>query len=374
MHNKDGIANTTIVLNGTSVPLQGFRYNKQIIETINFLFTNIFPAYLGIGAFLNFLIAIYFIKINFKKLTKTTPYHFMIINLAMTDFSTCAGLSILIHYWVQSTWKLGEIGCFFMADFFKKVCMLSSCWYLVLISYARYRSIVKPLERRLSKRKIVCACVIIWVVSFGIFMKFFVNRKLIVYGGGIRCSLEHINMKINITYMLVGYCLDSFFPIGMMFYLYWKIKQKLDSDQRSNTFPDSSPIWKWNQTALRTIKALTVLYASAVIPGRVFHTIGLGLATHAQNSKNKYFYDYAIIFTNILSPFAFYSNNILNLFIYAKMIPDFRKFLLMIITFGLYGRRATFVENGKIEKFEFRARQSTKERDNHTKYVVNKLQ
>lgn len=72
------------------------------IETL--ILQKIHPLIIGtFGTIGNLLIITYFIKINLKKLKKMSAYHFIIIQLAVTDFLTCFWESLLSYYWSKQS-------------------------------------------------------------------------------------------------------------------------------------------------------------------------------------------------------------------------------------------------------------------------------
>ena len=172
MMNLTGISLGTIVeINNSTLKLQyGF-------------FVKIYPVMFGIGSFWNFLIIFYFVKINLKKtLKKMSSYHFLIINLAFADLCSSVGVSIVRPHDYKPSWFLGEFGCTFLRPFVYNICPIVSSWILVLISHARYKCIVNPLQASYSKKKYAVICLFIWLVPFLGNVYFFMNKKLVMSG------------------------------------------------------------------------------------------------------------------------------------------------------------------------------------------------
>ena len=128
--------------------------SHNVSHILAYVIRILLPVLLGIGSFWNILVIVYFIRINGKKLKKMSSYHFLVINLAIADLITTVASAIYYHYAVQTSWELGEFGCVFMMSFVGYVCPLASTWILVLISYARYRSIIDTLSNPNQQNKI----------------------------------------------------------------------------------------------------------------------------------------------------------------------------------------------------------------------------
>ena len=131
----------------------------------SFFYANIFSFFLGIGSFWNLLVIIYFMKINSKNLRKMSSYHFLVINLAFVDLCVTVGGSLLFPFSMKPSWELGAFNCALLITFFTKNLTVVSCWLLVIISFARFRSIVYPLRARINKKKYGLACLTIWITT-----------------------------------------------------------------------------------------------------------------------------------------------------------------------------------------------------------------
>ena len=92
---------------------------------------------------------------------------------------------------------------------------------------------------------------------------------------------------------------------------------------------------------MRTIRGLISLFTVTVILGRVYNFLIWVLIFYARNSKPLFvsMLNVFIPVSDTLIAITFFMNNILNIFIYAKMIPAFRRFLWTVLTFGMHGRR-----------------------------------
>ena len=115
----------------------------------------------------------------------------------------------------------------------------------------------------------------------------------------------------------------------------------METQENENAFTLNDQSRQRNRKALRTIKGLILLFTVTVIPVRVFSVLIWVFVPYATEAR-PLFFRAADIFDVLTMPILtlfFYLNNVLNIFVYAKMIPDFRRFLLTVFTFGIYGRR-----------------------------------
>ncbi|XP_066936073.1 urotensin-2 receptor-like [Clytia hemisphaerica] len=308
--------------------------NHEERNTI-FLSTKILPAVLCFGTIGNFLIIIYFIKINRKKLAKMSAYHFLIINLAIADFLTCLGMVFVTFYLGVPEWKLGKFGCSFMLGFSGSACPYASCWILVLLSYARYRSIVKPLIPRITKIKCSIICLIIWTLCLVGSLDSFLKRDITVKHGHKKCTSE-VGLTRRILFSSIRFTLDSAIPVMFLLYFYIRIKTTMSREDRSNSLAANDSTRQRNQNALKTIMSLVIIYVICVCPGRLLYlTREVLLATLDENSDVYKGIQNTSGWNSILRLILLYLNNVVNIFVYLKLIMGFRNFLF---TFGRWRR------------------------------------
>ena len=304
--------------------------------------TYVFPVIFGVASLWNILIIFYFVKINLRNLRKMSSYHFLIINLAVADLCVTLGVSILYPFNVKPLWELGTFGCVFLRHFLSTVCPMISCWLLVLISFARFRSIVYPLRARINKKKYGLACLSVWVIVSLLNLYIFMNREVKVLRSGVFSiclgSGEHAHAMIQ---YFVTYVLDSFLPFAIMLFLYYQMKKRMNTEENENAFALNEQSRQRNRRALRTIRGLILLFTVTVIPVRICYVLTWVSYFYATNNSLFPFRltsALVLIFTWLIL-FVYLMNNALNIFVYAKMIPPFRRFLLTTFTFGMYGKR-----------------------------------
>ena len=341
---------STINFNNTAIPPSStlVPYFPEETELLNLakkitneFFLYVYPPVFGIGSSWNMLIIIYFIKTNSKNLRKMSSHHFLIVCLSTSDLFVSIGMTIPMYYYSHSeSWKFGEFGCSIVFPFIKNACPMISTWILVLISFARYRSIVYPLHARISKRKYGLACLLILIFSCLSNIRMFLKTKLKETQDSSKCSFtgSKNDLLIQIT---LNYSLDSFIPLAIMLIFYYKMKKRMIAEEKANSFALNDQSRQRNRRALRIIKGLIFLFTVTVILVRLFIIYFSNLNKYIRNTNPlfKKIFNTFYLTKYPLVVMTFYFNNILNIFIYAKMIPGFRRFLLTVFTFGLYGRR-----------------------------------
>ena len=167
------------------------------------------------------------------------------------------------------------------------------------------------------------------------------NRKLVSHEVfGLECVFLS-QISVYSIQQFINWFSDSIIPFIIMLLLYRKMKKRMNADENENSFALNGQSRQRNRRALRTIRGLTWLFASTVIPVRIYTIFFSGLYPEIMNDEQLVF-QIIDVFAGLLNPWIeliYYMNNILNIFIYAKMIPGFRRFLLTVFTFGMCGRR-----------------------------------
>ena len=118
-----------------------------------------------------------------------------------------------------------RVGCVFLVIFIDFVCPMVSCWLLVLISFARYTSIVYPLRAKVNKKKYGLACALIWLVASIWNTHTFMSRTLQRVEGVEICVFD---FKNNVIQIFVSFIFNSFIPLTLMLFLYHKMKKRMN--------------------------------------------------------------------------------------------------------------------------------------------------
>ena len=187
------------------------------------------------------------------------------------------------------------------------------------------------MRARITIKKHGCVCVSIWIVSSLLNINYFMKMEIKEDQGVRRCLFSGTVEAFLIQYA-INYLIDSFLPFAIMLLLYYKMKKRFIAEENETSFSLSDQSRQRNRRALRTIRGLIMLFTVTVIPVRILDMLFWGLFTYGILAQ------YAFVFVRFMRLFC-YLNNILNIFIYAKMIPGFRRFFLTVFTFGMYRRR-----------------------------------
>ena len=290
----------------------------------------VFLAITTIGSIGNLLIIIYFLKINFGKWKKTSLYNFLIIQLAIVDIVTSVLSLVIYNEFFKKTWSMGEIGCTFGIAFTIGTMPFLSCWVLVLISYERYRSITQPFAIRGTKCKYSVFIFIISVIFSLIWIPFMLKTKVVAGGQSInKCvdGMEYFDHIEFLAYAFVLRTMDCFLPAVLLCFFYLRIRNWMLKE--SNNFPLTEESKRRNSMALKVLHNLIIVYIACVFPARLVMT-GLHIEDNFGTGKRKYYFDLVHEILSLVSLL----NNLVNVFVYAFMMKDFRRSLLTLITFG----------------------------------------
>ena len=297
---------------------------------------NVYWFLIPTGVTGNLLIIAFFLKINLTKnnrLSKMSLNHFLVIQLAVVDLIICIIIPILFAEFYEPVWRWNWFGCVIAIPLLVSPLPFISLWILVLISYERYRSITKPFANKTTK----CQCsVIIIVIILScclLYMPYMLNTRLIVdENGKTQCvdAMRRLSAAYCVLYLISLRMFDCFLPTSLMYFFYCRIRDWMSKEV--NNFPLTEESKQRNKLALKTLRNLIIVYIACVFPGRLV-IVGLNIA-------DKYRTDGAVVTVNyfhfvqeLFSLIALF-NNVINVFVYAVMIKDFRRFILTLLTFG----------------------------------------
>ena len=241
--------------NNTSALSQAQKDLFKILGIRDFIWNYIETPMLSFGVLGNLLIIVYFLKLNWKNLKIMSSYHFLLINLALSDALACGGTAFLLHHIMKPTWELGKFGCKYVMNIFINICPMASCLLLITTSYARYRRIVTPFKRKLNKMQYSVICLIIWVLSSITYLHYFINREVVEVNGNLQCMY----FGPEFANQLFVFVWDILIAVAIMVYFYIKIKKRLDREENSNHFSLKDASKQRNRIVLRTLKALIVV-------------------------------------------------------------------------------------------------------------------
>ena len=248
-------------------------------------------------------------------------------------FSISSVLNNLRYFNTQSQWRLDTFSCKFLVPFSFYVLPLISCWMMVILSYERYRTITHPFIKRLAKRKYFAAICFMSAALFILYLDFMLRNKVTEAEGGegsacIEIASHYTNTE-NTVHVVFERFLDCVFPVLLMLFFYNKIKHNFTKDSQSKTMIAShrysNTARKRKENALQTLKYLLIVYVVCVFPGRLFGTIAYLVSIYNLTVFNKYLKILDPIYYVLL--FACSLNNMVNVFVFLWMMPDFRRFV-----------------------------------------------
>ena len=301
-------------------------------STADFKTFGYIPIFL-VGLFGNIIIIVYFIKINKNRIKKMSTYHFLIILLAITDLSaTIAGCiySISLNTFNKNTINNRETFSYWLG-IIKGGFISSSCWMLPLLYYDRYRSIVHPFKRKLKKRLAfyVWICILVVRILISVVFKFVIEKN-------DKMSLDHAIEELILS--MVEVCID-FLPLIPLVFFYWRISRYLARNNinkaSSATASTSNEIQSGRDTntiASKTIRNLVILYVFLVWPGRILNFVLFFQTLHDIMFPLE---NYLLLFVlHQIGYVLIFLNSLVNMFVYAVMIKDFRSFLWRLVPCG----------------------------------------
>ena len=309
------------------------------LSNIDLVSKRTLPVFSVFGAIGNILIMIYFVRLNYGKLKDMSSYHFLIVELALVDFVVSIGTPFYIYNFYGEKWVLGGFACTVGYPFMMSICPLISCWLLVFLSYDRYRSITQPFKVKINKRQYYLASLVLFMVAFLPYIPFI--QKTFVYKdeSNLHQCFDGMHAFKGVNYVFYSFLFcstDCFMPAALLYFFYRKILVVLQNERPT---PSNMELAKRNHVALRTLRNLIIVFVLTVFPGRLVLT-GFHIYENFKTVDVSAIHVYHELFS-LLS----LANNIVNIFVYAVMINDFRVYLWKIFTFSLVRKRCNWSRN-----------------------------
>ena len=264
------------------------------------IYTSLYLVTLGIIG--NFSIIYYFISKNAKKIHRMSSYHFLLIKIAVIDFSICA---------IAIPTQIFEVEAFENTSWLNMIGMpvlATSFGLLVLISFLRYQCIVYPFKKKLNKRYCFYGFLFLLFISWSIYAPL----GLLEHGG----HLDLLMISVDFIVAIIAFSISVFF--------YHQSCRVLRKSQEAD-----DRVKKRNQKALKTLKYLIVQFSCSILFTRL-----LVLVLRALRKEITLFDctgHYLIFIGEVLAVELIYLNSIGNLFVYLKMMPDFRSFVMNVV-------------------------------------------
>ena len=283
------------------------------------LLLKIFAPFFCLGIIGNLLIVLHFLRVNRNAIKRMPVYHYLVIVLAVNDFIVCAIASF--HAIARNTdlYVNKKIRVYLIPFRVAIFCCVSfSIWILVLISFARYRSILYPFATsgKWTKKRYTGIICVTFAILFVILL------------------VQYIPNETNHFLLTLRAFTECIIPLISMCFFYYKIAQYMKRNQE-NVTQNQQQIHERNRTALKTLKYLILVYFLSVVVVRIFILI--------IKFNEDYFTDLLTypIKDAITQTFncLYYINNVLNVFVHAKMDADFRKFVKNILIWHKRSRK-----------------------------------
>ena len=253
-----------------------------------------------VGVVGNIFIIWFFVKVHFKTFQKMSSYHFLLLQLAVLDLWICVAKIIIGKTLPGSSFES-------YIDLTIKVFSFQTMFELLLISFLRYQSIVHPFTRKLNKGQCVYFSLTGLVLSSLLWSTWFLMG---LYGWDNTLYRTVIDLSTRCSLFLI------------LVIFYYKTSGAL------NNSVENSQARERNKIALKTLKFLLWLFAVTMTFSKVFNVClaQVDRSTLSSNGQVAFSYTRAFLLNMPLI------NSVGNCFVYMKMIPEFRSFILNIFT------------------------------------------
>ncbi|CAG5118138.1 unnamed protein product, partial [Candidula unifasciata] len=175
-----------------------------------------------VGVLGNFLVC--FVVVRSKHMQTVT--NLFIMNLAVADFIVlvlCSPPTVLQS--VTETWYMGEVMCKVVV-FFQNTVIGVSVLTLSAIAVERYFAICRPLQPRITQRKVTVTVLVIWLISAAmgspnmtnIVVTYFKNAELNQYLATCQSGLDYQMAEVYLMFIVIAFYLVPMVIIGI-FYL-----------------------------------------------------------------------------------------------------------------------------------------------------------
>ena len=242
-----------------------------------------------------------------------------------------ASVSSALFHFKNEQWIFGDFTCKFLFAIPTKVAPTVSCWNLVLLSYERYRRLTRPFDRKIRKRDLTVVCLFIWLVFYWLhyFELFHIDDygQCTGYSPLVAQGVDGSEEILFFTGILPILFMDCFVPAAFMLVFYRRISKYVIKSQQAVQNEQSLQLRRIK--AALTLKRLLILYVISVFVARIILAAIICYTTfyRGPTTVNE---DFGIIVTMSILDSLLYTNNVLNVFIYAHMMKDFRHFVIKL--------------------------------------------
>ena len=282
--------------------------------------------HLLLGTAGNLIIIIYY---GFKDKSKRV-FTLYLVHLAITDL--VASILTPIYYFpydLTGYWYYGSFLCKYTIFVGSGVTIYSSCWILFGILYERYRSIVFPLEKKMTRMKIHLFCTGAWVVSITFHAPYFIAtfHEETEDSGHYKCVnkiMTHFPRYIPVIYFIVRLVVQAILPVSLMVFFYIKIQAALmKSNEIAIKTRNASTALKRSNAILKALRLALIVFAVTAILNNSSHVFRAVTFLYFPSTWGKI--GSIKSFVELLIR-ALAVNNVANCFIYAGTMKDFKKY------------------------------------------------
>ena len=264
-----------------------------------------------VGAIMNLVSFVYF---GFHKRCRRSTYRSFITHLSLADFFCCTILPVFSISGIinNEKWLFGRVTCYYVMPF-GKLSGLLSAWILCGMTYERYIALSRPLVA-FSRRKIHYFLVMVWMASLGFMFLYHWNMRL----EDDRCY--HSSSRTFAFISIMTICFEIVIPSVILVIFYVCLQRFLS---RNRAFRASQfQVTIENRHCERVIFYSMILYLVCVFPTFIMllkFDIDSLFRDYERYDLNKDVVKWVYL--------IFYTNSVLNVFVYAGKFKDFRGFL-----------------------------------------------
>ena len=305
-----------------------------------------YAIFCAIGLVGNSIVISHFTIQNFRKMKS---YPFLIISLAVIDSLHCLYMALYNSLSYEPDWVMGKFIC--QNGLFIQTHALPNLtyWLLILISFQRYRTIMRPFNTKI-KIKTYAVIVTLMVVFWGVMtyvITYHSGVQPMVYGRDTRgrriCTLPQSGVKITkLDYYLhsLPYGFLQSIPVFIMSYYFVRLWRHLKHEAMAshNNAQTMARIQSRNKKALKVLFLLIVCFVLSAFPSRIYLYFYNYFRIFELGEMMKHDHYKALMATGNAMQLLAMGNSIVNCFVYALFMKDFRKYFVNVITFGLVDR------------------------------------
>ena len=261
-----------------------------------------------IGVLCNPFIISYIITSSRKNVKKMSTYHFLLLLLAIIDWLICL-TEIPDHLDYLEIIPYNQV--LTNTDVLTTPLQLQSMFGLFFVSLLRYQSIVHPFKTKWTKRRYFFFFLATLIGSFLIYLpNFFPQQDMDAAMYFLAENVLNIDIGISFVFLVI------------LIVLYFKMRKVLKEGQESRSK-------ERNKKALKTLRFLLVLFAFTMVLSKIIFIFLHELIYKTSNFKEMNGAEKTTVhLVEILLLHVIFLNNVGNFFIYLKMMPDFRRFML----------------------------------------------